>query len=108
MKKASQRIAEQLLSWPEVTRQPHRFGGTAFLYRGKEIGHLHGDHLLDLSLPKPVRDQLVAAGRAEPHHIYPASGWVSVYLKTDEDVDNAIDLLRIKYDDLAERENKRF
>jgi Family of unknown function (DUF5519) len=27
--------------------------------------------------PKKVRDEMVAAGEAEPHHILPETGWVS-------------------------------
>ncbi|WP_223068570.1 luciferase family protein [Paenibacillus caui] len=96
-------LSGELLSWPGVTQQPHRFGGIEFQFKGKEIGHMHGDHLVDLLLPKPVRDQVIAAGQASPHHVYPDSGWVSVYLKSDADLDAAIELLRIKYDKLAEK-----
>ncbi|AJY73517.1 luciferase family protein [Paenibacillus beijingensis] len=91
-------LMEQLLLWPGVTVQPHRFGGDEFVLDGKEIGHLHGDHLVDLMLTKPVRDRVVEAGLASPHHIYPDSGWVSVYLKTTEDVKQAIELLRMNYE----------
>lgn len=96
----------ELLSWPGVTHQPHRFGGIGFLYKGKEIGHLHGDRLVDLLLPKSVRDQAVAAGRAHPHHMYPDSGWVSVYLESDKDISKAVELLRFKYDDLVKKDSK--
>jgi hypothetical protein len=101
-----QMVSEQLLSWPEVTQQPHRFGGIEFQYRGKEIGHLHGEHLVDLLLPRSMRDRFIADGRAQPHHMYPDSGWVSVYIKTNEDVVNAIELLRVKYDHMTEREKQ--
>src|SRR5690348_2445706 len=99
-----QALIDQLLSWPEVTQQPHRFGGIEFVYKGKEIGHLHGDHLVDLLLPRSLRDQLVGTGRARPHHIYPDSGWISVYLTSNEDVSKAIEILRLKYDHLVQKE----
>ncbi len=99
-------IIDQLLSWPEVTQQPHRFGGIEFLFIGKEIGHLHGDHLVDLLMPKSFRDQLIVSGRAQPHHMYPDSGWVSVYLTSNGDVTNAIELLRFKYDYLVAKRNE--
>ncbi len=41
---------------------------------------MHGDHLVDIPFPKIVRDELVACGRAVPHHILPQSGWVSIHL----------------------------
>lgn len=103
---ASEIISERVLAWPGVTREPHRFGGIAFHCRGREIGHLHGDRLVDIPFPKPVRDELVAAGRAKPHHIYPQSGWVSVDVASSEDVETAIALLRRKYELLAEGETK--
>jgi hypothetical protein len=91
-------LTDELLSWPGVTNQPHRFGGIEFLFQGKEIGHLHGDHLVDLLLPKSQRDKWIAAGRAKPHHIFPESGWLSIYLKSEEDVVNAVEILRTKYE----------
>lgn len=91
-------LTDELLSWAGVTVQPHRFGGIEFVIEGKEIGHLHGDYLVDLLLPKSERDEWIAAGKAEPHHIYPESGWVSIYLKTEEDVAHAIEILHSKYE----------
>ena len=41
-----------------------------------------------------MRDQIVKARQeAEPHHIFPNSGWVSIFLRANEDVDRAIRLL---------------
>lgn len=102
---AKQLLIGQLLAWPEVTQQPHRFGGIEFQLKGTEIGHLHGDHLLDLLLPKALRDQLVVSGRAQPHHMYPNSGWVSLYLTLNEDVATAIEIIRFKYDYLVSSQN---
>ncbi|OGX68731.1 MAG: hypothetical protein A2189_02170 [Paenibacillus sp. RIFOXYA1_FULL_44_5] len=97
---------DKVHSWSGVTQQPHRFGGIEFLFNGKEIGHLHGDHLVDLLFPKSLRDQLVVTGRAQPHHMYPDSGWVSVYLTSNEDVTKAIELLRFKYDYLVAKRDE--
>jgi len=46
----------------------------------------------------PVRDQLVKAGRVEPHHILPASGWVSVRIRGEQEVPAVIELFRLNYD----------
>lgn len=91
-------LVDELLTWAGVTMGPHRFGGIEFLLEGKEIGHLHGDNLVDLLLSKSKRDEVVAAGLAQPHHIYPDSSWVSIYLKSDQDINHAIELLRFNYD----------
>ncbi|WP_018757984.1 luciferase family protein [Paenibacillus terrigena] len=96
-------ISEQLLTWSDVTKQPHRFGGIEFLYQGKEIGHFHGDFLVDILMSRPSRDQFIAEGRAKPHHIYPESNWISVYIQSEEDLMNAIELLRFKYNYLVSK-----
>jgi hypothetical protein len=96
-------LTDELLSWAGVTVQPHRFGGIEFQFEGKEIGHLHGDRLFDLLLPKTERDAWIRAGKAEPHHIYPESNWVSIYLKTEEDVTHAIAIIRSKYERMTLR-----
>ncbi len=56
---------------------------------GAGIGHVHGDRLVDIPFPKKVREGLVAAGRAEPHHILPESGWVSICLRQPSDVERS-------------------
>ena len=56
------------------------------------------DHLVDIPFPKKVRDVLVAAGRAEPHHILPESGWVSIHLIQASDVERAIELLLYSFE----------
>ena len=86
------------MSWAGVTAQPHRFGGTEHRFGAREIGHIHGDRLLDIPFPKSVRNELVAAGLAEPHHILPNSGWISFYIKRIDQVESAIALLRRSYD----------
>jgi hypothetical protein len=45
----------------------------------------------------------VAAGRAEPHHILPDSGWVSIYLNQSSDVERAIELLRYSLEIAAKK-----
>ncbi len=70
------------------------------------IGHVHGDSLVDIPFPKGIRNELVIAGRAEPHHILPESGWVSIYLRQAADVDRAIELLRLSFEIADQRARK--
>ena len=92
-------IAAALVAWPGVSARAHRFGGTEFVHgERREIGHIHGDYLVDIPLPTRLRDEVIAAGRAEPHHILPETGWISFYLRRTEDVPEAIALLRLSYD----------
>ena len=92
------RIEREVGSWDGVTVSPHRYGGIEFRVGRRELGHLHGDRLADLPFPIAIRRQLVAAGRAETHHILPDSGWVSVRLRRDADTDNVIALFRMNYE----------
>jgi hypothetical protein len=95
---ANAKITETVLGWPGVTAHPHRFGGTEYRFEKREIGHIHGDSLVDIPFPTRVRDELVAAGAAEPHHVLPDSGWVSFYLRRPEAVGEAVVLLRRSYE----------
>ena len=94
---ASKQIVDTLLTWDGIEAHLHRFGGTEFRIGKREIGHIHGDSLVDIPFPKKVRDEIVAAGEASPHHILPETGWVSFYLKEDGDIKRAIDLLNRSY-----------
>jgi hypothetical protein len=103
---AASEIEAAVLSWPGVTAQPHRFGGREYRLGRRELGHVHGDALVDVPLPSRVRDEVVTAGKAQPHHILPESGWVSVYLRAPADVAHAIELLRLSYE-LAQKQRPR-
>jgi hypothetical protein len=94
------RIAEEVLSWDGVTAHEHRFGGVELRLGKRELGHLHGDppRLADLPFHRRIRDMLVETGRAEPHHVLPDSGWVSLPIRTEEDADEALALFRLAYE----------
>ena len=95
---AGERIRREVSSWPGVTVEPHRFGGLEYRLGRRELGHVHGNRLADLPFPVEIRRQLVASGRAEPHHILPDSGWVSYFMRTPDDAHGAIELFRMNYD----------
>ena len=99
-------ITKAVTSWAGVTAQPHRFGGLEYVIGKREIGHIHGDHLVDIPFPKKVRDEIVATGRAQPHHILPETGWVSFYLRQEEDVERAIALLHESFDIAMKQKSK--
>lgn len=98
MPRIAEQIHETVAAWEGVRAEPHRFGGVEFRVRHREIGHLHGSRQADLPFPVRVREQLVAQGRASPHHILPETGWVTLYIRGQEDVPRAIDLFRLSYE----------
>jgi hypothetical protein len=93
-----QQIADAVRSWPGVEAAPHRFGGVEFRVGRRELGHVHGDRIADLPFPRRVRDELVAEGRARPHHVLPDSGWITVSIRSPEEVGNALGLFRMAYE----------
>jgi hypothetical protein len=95
---ASKQILHALSTWEGVTTSPHRFGGWEFKLGRREIGHIHGDALVDIPFPTKIRDEIVAAGLAQPHHILPDTGWVSFYLRAAGDVERALALLKRSYE----------
>src|SRR5919201_1094731 len=94
---AIETVHAAVANWEGVTTHDHRFGGIEFRLGRRELGHLHRT-FADLPFPRRVRDELVANGRAKPHHILPESGWVTVPMCTDADAANVIDLLRQNYE----------
>jgi hypothetical protein len=107
MKGAGELIREEVGSWPGVEALPHRFGGVEYRFGRKEMGHVHGDRLADVPLPRKLHDELVAAGRAEPHHILPNTGWVSVWMTGPDDAARVIELFRLQYDRYSTKPNVR-
>lgn len=104
---AQAQITAAVLSWENTSLEPHRFGGVEYRLGRRELGHIHGDHLLDIPFPVSVRDEIVALGLAQPHHLLSESGWVSFYLKEAADIPNAIHLLRRSYDLAVAQRQKR-
>lgn len=103
---AQKQINEAVTNWDGITAHPHRFGGTEYRIGRREIGHIHGDYLMDIPFPTKIREEVVAAGWADPHHILPDSGWVSFYIREPADVEGAIELLQQSYE-IALNQHKR-
>jgi hypothetical protein len=93
-----EQIATAVQSWPGVDAAPDGFGGVQFRLGRRELGHLHGDRIADLPFPRRVRDQLVAEGRARPHHALPESGWITVSIASTDQAEHAVELFRMAYE----------
>jgi hypothetical protein len=98
MSSIAELIEHEVMSWPNVEKLPHRFGGIEFRVNGHEIGHLHGNRQADLPFSVSMREELVAAGRASLHHILPQTGWVSYYIRGPESIPGLIQLFRLNYE----------
>jgi hypothetical protein len=90
-------VIKQVSSWNGIRAEPHRFGGTEFDLAGREVGHIHRNGMVDIPFNTTIRNQLIAEGKAEPHHILGDSGWITFYMRTEADVKYTLWLFRLAY-----------
>src|SRR5262245_11059765 len=97
--RASERVTEEVSSWPGVQSGPGRRGELAFKVGGREIGHLHGDRVAHFGFPKGVWQVLFDDGRIDYHPVFPGRpGFGARQLATETDVVDVIALMRVNYD----------
>ncbi len=95
---AGERIDDVVSAWDGITGHPHRFGGREYRLGDREIGHVHGDALLDIPFPTKARNEIIEGGLAEPRHVLPQTGWVTFHIRQPVDVDRAVALFRRSFD----------
>jgi hypothetical protein len=96
---ASERITEEVTSWPGVDAGLGKRGEFGFSVRGHQIGHLHGDHAAHFGFPRDVGAELRAQGRVGPHPVNPHSTKMAARaIRDDADVRDVIELMRLNYD----------
>jgi len=101
---AGERIAAEVTSWEGVEAGPGRRGEYAFRVGRREIGHLHGDRAAHFFFPKERWAQLRREGRISPHPVFPdREGPAARAIAGEEDVEDAIALMRINYEDAMAR-----
>jgi hypothetical protein len=95
----SERITEEVTSWPGVEAAPGSRGEFAFTVDGREIGHLHGDRAAHFGFPRDVGTELREQGRVGPHPVNRHSPKLAARSIDDAaDVRDVIELLRLNYD----------
>lgn len=95
--KAIECIESELATWEGIERLPHKFGGIQFNREGKEIGHIHSNGILDILFTRKIKNELLRTGSATDHHVFSNSGWITFYIRSSEDIQNAISLLARSY-----------
>ena len=100
----SERITDEVTSWPGVEAGMGDRGEFGFRVGRRQIGHLHGDRVAHFTFPKNVGAELRAQGRIGPHPVAPDKpAWGARPMRTDEDVEDVIALMRLNYDRVVER-----
>ena len=96
---AGERITDEVTSWPGVQAGIGDRGEFGFTLGSRKLGHLHGDRVLHLRFPKEVWQQLFDQGRIDYHPVFPGKpGYAARDLENEDDVRDAIALLRLNYD----------
>jgi len=90
-------IEREVASWPGVTVESHRGGMIFFRVGRREIGHLHGSRFADLPFPVRIRENLVTSGKADLHYLHPSTGWITRYIRGEQDIKGVIELFRLNY-----------
>src|SRR6476620_10361684 len=95
----SERITEEVTSWPGVSAGPGRRGEFAFKVGRHEIGHLHGDRSAHFFFPKDVWARLRDEQRIGEHPVFPDKrGPAARLIANDDDVKDVIALMRMNYE----------
>lgn len=95
--KSVEDLVDRVSLWAGVSVHPHRFGGREFQFGKAEIGHVHPGGIVDVPFPRVIRDALLEEHLAEQHHWVPNSGWISFRVRHEDDLGNALWLLRLSY-----------
>jgi predicted DNA-binding protein (MmcQ/YjbR family) len=98
-------IEEEVLSWEGTSASVHKYGGLQFNCRDKEMGHLHGNGLLDVLFNREIKQRLLDKGRIQPHHVFEKSGWTSFYIVNYHDKAYAKELLKAAYQRVTQGTN---
>lgn len=103
---ASQRISDEVTSWPGVEAETEEDGDLAFNVGRRQLGHLHGDFAAHFSFPRRTWAELMEQGRIVPHPVFPDAkqGPAARTIEDDADVRDVIELLRLNYERVVARQ----
>jgi Family of unknown function (DUF5519) len=93
-----QELRQRILNLPGVTeRQNAGIHEDAFFVGGKMFMHIHGHGHCDIRLSKGDQERVLAEGKARSHRWASQAGYVTFIVNNDEDLDRAMDLIRISH-----------
>ena len=97
-------VMNEVRRWPGVELRPHASAvtpgeadGVEFRLYGRQIGHVHGDCALHLSLTRLLRQHVIDEHLAQPLDSAPTSAWAMFTPMSTGDSSQAIWLLRLNY-----------
>ena len=67
--------------------------------------HIHGRGHCDIRLSKGDQERVLAEGKARPHRWAPEAGYVTFIVDDEEDLQPAMDLIRMSHDHFADKQS---
>jgi hypothetical protein len=99
-------LRQRILSLSDVTeRENAGIHEDAFFVGGKMFMHIHGHGYFDIQLAKDDQERVLAEGKARPHRWAPQAGYVTVIVHEEEDLEPAMDLIRMSHRYSAHKQN---
>jgi hypothetical protein len=106
--KLHQELRRRILSLSDVTeRQNSGIHDDAFFVGGKMFMHIHPESFrgCDIQLAKDDQERVLAEGKARQHRRVPEAGYVTVIVHREEDLEPAMDLIRMSHRYFADKRN---
>jgi len=101
-----QELRHRILSLSDVTeRQNAGIHEDAFFVGGKMFMHIHGHGHCDIQLAKDDQERVLAEGKARQHRWAPEAGYITVIVHREEDLEPAMDLIRMSHRYFADKQN---
>lgn len=98
------KVIDEVRRWHGVEMRPHashreagESDGVEFRLYGRQIGHMHGDCGVHLSLTRALKEAVITEQLAEPLDDVSTAGWTMFNPIHQDDAERAIWLLRLNY-----------
>jgi hypothetical protein len=97
-------LRHRILALPGVTeRQNAGIHEDAFFVGRTMFMHIHGAAHCDIRLSKADQERILAEGKARCHHLAPEAGYVTFIARDENDLELAMELIRISHQHFASR-----
>ena len=94
----NQALRERIRALPGVNeREKAGIHEDAFFVAGKMFMHIHGLGHCDIRLSKADQKRVLAEGKALPHRWAPQAGYVTFLVETAQDLEPAMELIRLSH-----------
>jgi hypothetical protein len=102
----NEELRSRILKLTAVTERQHAGIHEDAFFAGRTMFmHIHGYGHCDIRLSKDDQERVLAEGKALPHRWAPKQGYVTFVIRDENDLEPAMDLIRLSHGHFAERAN---